>query len=105
MKITDNFKSALAAAKAKGYENVYTVLGAYRATTYCAFFPITVLLEVETGIRVSRDQPDFSSGGRWTGYNNTRQVGKRDISYTEVFKKFGKRKVLPMTQTMASARQ
>ena len=89
MKVTKRFKKLLSAAKADGYENVYSVVGAYRATTYCVFNRIDKILEKPEGYDYGRQRP-YHTEYMWTDHPNTRMVGDRDIMYHEVFRIYGK---------------
>ena len=85
MKITENFKRHLRAAKADGYENIYVTVGVYKATTYCVFHKIDKLLADPIGYNYGCGHP-WNYAGMWTGHPNTRMVNpKTDIMYTSVF--------------------
>lgn len=81
MKITQRFKDKLAIAKKRGYQRVYVVVGAYKATTYCYFVDIDELLPLPVGATYNRPARYTS---RWAGHPNTRQATSTDIKYSEV---------------------
>ena len=85
MKITENFKEKLRLAKDDGYKNVYCVVGAYMATTYCVFHKIDDLLKDPIGEDYGNQSP-YQCAGMWTGHANTRSVDSQDIMYSKVFK-------------------
>ena len=87
MKVTPRLKEKLVAAKTAGYENLYRIVGAYRATTYCVFHPIDKILDKPDGYDYGSGRP-YPSEGMWTGHPNTRMVDNKDIMYSEVFHKF-----------------
>lgn len=87
MRITQRLKDCAAKAKKAGYEHVYCVVGAYRATTYCRFHKIETILALPLG---------YSTTGRpqnekymWTGFPNTRMADcEKDIQYNRLFALF-----------------
>ena len=85
MKITENFKGKLRLAKELGYKNVYSIVGSYMDTTYCAFHSIDDLLEDPIGYDYGNQKP-CTQKGMWTGHPNTREVDSQDIMYSAVFK-------------------
>ena len=88
MKITQNFINKLNQAKNNGYENVYSVVGAYRATTYCVFHSIDSLLNLDIGFDFGNQRPN-NFEGMWTGHPNTRMVNhEKDIMYSDLFRIF-----------------
>lgn len=86
MKVTVNLKEKAEKAKKDGYKNVYTVVGAYKATTYCVFYDIQKdILDRPVGYNWGCGRP-YNTIDMWTGFPNTRMVdSKKDIMYTELF--------------------
>jgi len=84
MRVTEKFKAQLRIARAMGYTYVYSVCGAYRATTYVWIWTIGDLLSMRIGTQ---------TGGRpricqhmWSGWPNTRQLTKNHISYSQTMR-------------------
>ena len=86
MYISENFKQKLIKAKEAGYKNVYSICGAYKATTYCVFRNIDILLDYPIGTLL-RSRPQCCQN-MWTGHANTRMVDSTNIMYSEIFKRF-----------------
>ena len=87
MKITQNFKNKLEKAKADGYENIYSIVGAYKETDYCVFHPIDELLQKPIGYDYGNQKPP-TMAGMWTGHSNTRMVESQDIMFSHVHKNY-----------------
>jgi hypothetical protein len=83
MKVTQNFKDKLERAKADGYKNVYSVVGAYMATDYCVFHDIDEVLRKPTGYDYGNQRP-YTRAGMWSGHDNTRMVESHDIQFSAV---------------------
>ncbi len=84
MKVTSNLKDKLRLAQQKGYKRVYSIVGAYKATTYCNVAEINELLNLPIGTTYG---PPPRIGGRWAGWPNIRHMNpKEDIQYSELLK-------------------
>ena len=83
MRITKALKMNLKKAQAQGKKRVYSIGGAYKATTYCTFWRIEYLLSLQNGTMLRAGKAtDF---GGWKGATNTRQVSDEDISYSDLW--------------------
>lgn len=83
MKVTENFKKLASTAQKDGYKTIVSIIGAYKATTYCFEVPIERVLSSEIGT-------EFTHGhtGRWSGCQNTRNLNSKWIGYMELFNKY-----------------
>ncbi len=83
MRITENLKEKIRNAQKAGYNRVYAVVGAFKATTYCVFVDMDFILRSENGAMTHAPR-----SGRWTGHPNTRHAQDNDIQYNMLFKRF-----------------
>ena len=83
MRITDNFKTKLTQAKEDGFENIYSIIGAYKATTYVRIDPIDWLLNQPNGTMIGSKHQ-----GRWSGTPNLNHVPDNAIQYRELMSNY-----------------